>query len=85
MNRFYSHTADELYRYAHSIPDEGIRRLTFVCRTETEFTDDGIIVVKLNLSMRRIFTKESCPALQKCLIHCWRGGMLTGKIRRRRI
>ena len=85
MNRFYSHTADELYRYASSIPAEGVRRLTFVCRTDTEFTDDGVILVRLNLSIRRLLAKESCPAIQKYLIHSWRSGMLTHKNSRHRI
>ena len=79
MNRFYGHTANELYRYAQSFHDENVRRMTFLCRTDTEFSDDGTIVVTLNLTLRRLFAGESCPTLRKCLVHRWRDGVLIGK------
>ena len=77
MNRFYSHAADELYRYSSTIPEEGLRRLTFICRTSAEFTEDGIIEVRMTLSLCRLPIKGRCPAVQKCLMHRWRGGILT--------
>ena len=79
MNRFYGHTADELYRYARSFFGENVRRLTFLCRTDTVISEGGIIKVTLNLTLRRTLEHESCPTLTKQLIHFWHGGVLLKK------
>ena len=76
MNRFYGHAANELYEYAKSFFDEDLRRMSFLCHTETEFSDDGIITVTLRLTLHRLHSKEKFPTLRKSLVHRWKDGVL---------
>ena len=76
MNRFYGHTANEIYRYAMSFSDSDVRRMTFICRTDASIADDGTVKVTLTLTLRRVLANESCPTLTKQLTHYWRDGLL---------
>ena len=79
MNRFYGKTAEKLYEYARSFMDPNLKRLTFICRTDTDFADDGTIVVTLELTLRRLHENFGCPTLRRRLVHRWRDGVLTEK------
>lgn len=79
MNRFYEAAAGEMYRYAHSFPSDHVRRMSYLCCSCVEISEDEVVTVTMDLILRRLLIGESCPTLRKQLIHRWKNGVLMKK------
>lgn len=82
MNRFYSAAADRMYEYAMSFSDEDVRRMIFLCCSYVEI-DESAVNVTLELSLRRVYYRGSCPTMRKSIVHRWADGILQHPVQKR--